>query len=89
MNAIFYVNKNGHRFVVDIVVVVVVVVVVVGKHPNKQRRPLLKVLICPPSALQVNPDLKHHFEGKGLHFVGEDVDGERMEVIELEGESDL
>ena len=35
---------------------------------------------------QVNPDLKHHFEEKGLHFVGEDVDGERMEVIELEGE---
>ena len=48
MNAIFYVNKNGHRFVVDtVVVVVVVVVVVMGKHPNKRRRPLLKVLTCP------------------------------------------
>ncbi|CAL8258779.1 unnamed protein product [Boreogadus saida] len=33
---------------------------------------------------EVNPDLKHHFEEKGLQFVGEDVDGERMEVIELE-----
>ncbi|KAM9724430.1 CTP synthase 1b [Menidia menidia] len=33
---------------------------------------------------EVNPELKHHFEAKGLHFVGQDVEGERMEVIELE-----
>ncbi|XP_041649419.1 CTP synthase 1-like [Cheilinus undulatus] len=33
---------------------------------------------------EVNPELKHHFEKKGLHFVGQDVEGERMEVIELE-----
>ncbi|KAG7266736.1 hypothetical protein CRUP_022143 [Coryphaenoides rupestris] len=32
----------------------------------------------------VNPELKGHFEKKGFHFVGEDVDGERMEVIELD-----
>lgn len=34
----------------------------------------------------MNPDLKHHFEEKGFQFVGQDVEGERMEVIELEGE---
>lgn len=33
----------------------------------------------------MNPELKHHFEQKGLQFVGQDVEGERMEVIELEG----
>uniref|UniRef100_A0AAX7V0T6 CTP synthase n=1 Tax=Astatotilapia calliptera TaxID=8154 RepID=A0AAX7V0T6_ASTCA len=33
---------------------------------------------------EVNPELKHHFEQKGLQFVGQDVEGERMEVIELE-----
>uniref|UniRef100_A0A671WJW4 CTP synthase n=1 Tax=Sparus aurata TaxID=8175 RepID=A0A671WJW4_SPAAU len=33
---------------------------------------------------EVNPELKHHFENKGLQFVGQDVEGERMEVIELE-----
>ncbi|XP_017270765.1 CTP synthase 1 [Kryptolebias marmoratus] len=32
---------------------------------------------------EVNPELKHHLEKKGLHFVGEDVEGERMEVIEI------
>ncbi|XP_037532083.1 CTP synthase 1 [Nematolebias whitei] len=32
---------------------------------------------------EVNPELKHHFEKKGLHFVGEDEEGERMEVIEI------
>ncbi|XP_039974231.1 CTP synthase 1-like [Xiphias gladius] len=34
---------------------------------------------------EVNPELKHYFETKGLHFVGQDIEGERMEVIELEG----
>ncbi|KAM6936204.1 CTP synthase 1b isoform 1-T1 [Lycodopsis pacificus] len=33
---------------------------------------------------EVNPELKHHFERRGLQFVGQDVEGERMEVIELE-----
>uniref|UniRef100_A0AAR2K178 CTP synthase n=1 Tax=Pygocentrus nattereri TaxID=42514 RepID=A0AAR2K178_PYGNA len=33
---------------------------------------------------EVNPELKHHFEKKGLHFVGQDTEGQRMEVIELE-----
>ncbi|XP_059194748.1 CTP synthase 1-like [Centropristis striata] len=33
---------------------------------------------------EVNPELKHHFGTKGLQFVGEDVEGERMEVIELD-----
>lgn len=34
---------------------------------------------------QVNPELKQHFEEKGFRFVGQDVEGERMEVIELDG----
>uniref|UniRef100_A0A3Q3J2J7 CTP synthase n=1 Tax=Monopterus albus TaxID=43700 RepID=A0A3Q3J2J7_MONAL len=33
---------------------------------------------------EVNPDLKSHFEDKGFHFVGQDVEGERMEVVELD-----
>uniref|UniRef100_A0A3B3QBJ3 CTP synthase n=1 Tax=Paramormyrops kingsleyae TaxID=1676925 RepID=A0A3B3QBJ3_9TELE len=33
---------------------------------------------------EVNPDLKQHFEDKGFSFVGQDVEGERMEVIELD-----
>uniref|UniRef100_A0A672FJW9 CTP synthase n=1 Tax=Salarias fasciatus TaxID=181472 RepID=A0A672FJW9_SALFA len=33
---------------------------------------------------EVNPELKHHFAKEGLHFVGQDVEGERMEVIELQ-----
>uniref|UniRef100_A0A672R4Q0 CTP synthase n=1 Tax=Sinocyclocheilus grahami TaxID=75366 RepID=A0A672R4Q0_SINGR len=32
----------------------------------------------------VNPELKQHFEEKGFRFVGQDVEGERMEVIELD-----
>ncbi|XP_007668627.1 CTP synthase 2 isoform X2 [Ornithorhynchus anatinus] len=32
---------------------------------------------------EVNPKLIHHFEEKGLKFVGHDVGGERMEIIEL------
>lgn len=36
-------------------------------------------------SVQVNPDLKSHFEEKGFRFVGQDVEGERMEVIELDG----
>lgn len=35
--------------------------------------------------MQVNPALKSHFEDKGFRFVGQDVEGERMEVIELDG----
>lgn len=37
--------------------------------------------------VQVNPDLTSHFEEKGFRFVGQDVEGERMEIIELDGES--
>ncbi|XP_041867404.1 CTP synthase 1 [Melanotaenia boesemani] len=33
---------------------------------------------------EVNPELKDHFEDKGFRFVGQDVEGERMEVIELD-----
>ncbi|XP_055368681.1 CTP synthase 1 isoform X2 [Betta splendens] len=33
---------------------------------------------------EVNPDLKTHFEEKGFRFVGQDEEGERMEVIELD-----
>ncbi|XP_042631815.1 CTP synthase 1 [Cyprinus carpio] len=33
---------------------------------------------------QVNPELTQHFEEKGFRFVGQDVEGERMEVIELD-----
>lgn len=35
--------------------------------------------------VEVNPELKSHFEEKGFRFVGQDVEGERMEVIELDG----
>lgn len=38
-------------------------------------------------SVQVNPELKSHFEEKGFRFVGQDVEGERMEVIELDGMS--
>ncbi|KAG9332048.1 hypothetical protein JZ751_016181 [Albula glossodonta] len=37
---------------------------------------------------EVNPELKQHFETKGFRFVGQDVEGERMEVIELDGGSE-
>lgn len=33
---------------------------------------------------EVNPELKHHFEKTGLQFVGQDEEGQRMEVIELD-----
>ncbi|KAL7981226.1 hypothetical protein Chor_005460, partial [Crotalus horridus] len=33
---------------------------------------------------EVNPELKNSFEEKGMKFVGQDVEGERMEVVELE-----
>lgn len=39
--------------------------------------------------MQVNPELKQHFEDKGFRFVGQDVEGERMEVIELDGTWDI
>ena len=34
---------------------------------------------------EVNPDLVHHFEEKGMRFVGHDVEGKRMEILELDG----
>uniref|UniRef100_A0A673LTS0 CTP synthase n=1 Tax=Sinocyclocheilus rhinocerous TaxID=307959 RepID=A0A673LTS0_9TELE len=33
---------------------------------------------------EVNPELKQHFEDRGFRFVGQDLEGERMEIIELE-----
>ena len=48
----------------------------------------MSVLLCCPKTLnflffQVNPSLISHLEQKDLSFVGQDVDGERMEIIEL------
>ena len=37
------------------------------------------------SHFQVNPSFVARFEEKGMHFVGRDVDGERMEILEIEG----
>ena len=34
---------------------------------------------------EVNPEHVKEISSKGLKFVGEDVDGERMEIIELAG----
>ena len=34
---------------------------------------------------EVNPVLKKCLEEQGLKFVGQDVEGERMEIVELEG----
>lgn len=34
-------------------------------------------------SFQVNPKMISQFEQKGLNFVGQDVDGKRMEIIEL------
>merc|ERR1719466_393958 len=33
---------------------------------------------------EVNPEYTRMFEEQGLHFVGQDEDGERMEVVELD-----
>ncbi|XP_078513793.1 CTP synthase 2 isoform X1 [Lissotriton helveticus] len=33
---------------------------------------------------EVNPEFIHHFEDKGLKFVGHDTEGQRMEVVELQ-----
>jgi len=33
---------------------------------------------------EVNPTLTQYYEERGLHFVGQDEDGERMEVVELQ-----
>jgi CTP synthase len=34
---------------------------------------------------EVNPDMVEELEGAGMRFVGKDTEGERMEIIELEG----
>ncbi len=34
---------------------------------------------------EVNPDMISQLEGAGLRFVGKDTEGQRMEIIELEG----
>ena len=33
----------------------------------------------------MNPSFVEQFEERGLKFVGTDVDGQRMEIIELQG----
>eukprot|EP00079_Xenopus_tropicalis_P018627 XP_004920696.3 PREDICTED: CTP synthase 1-B-like [Xenopus tropicalis] len=38
---------------------------------------------------EVNPELRRELETRGLKFVGQDTEGERMEIVELEGECDL
>lgn len=38
---------------------------------------------------QVNPTLVAQIEEKGMHFVGRDVEGERMEIMEIEGTCQL
>ena len=48
----------------------------------------MSVLLCCPKTLnflfsQVNPNLINQLEQNDLSFVGQDVDGERMEIIEL------
>ena len=45
----------------------------------------VKALMC--CVLQINPELVEQFESKGLKFVGRSEDGERMEILELQGRS--
>jgi len=45
----------------------------------------VKSLMC--CVLQINPELVEQFESKGLRFVGRSEDGERMEILELQGRS--
>lgn len=35
--------------------------------------------------MQVNPEKVKEIEAMGMKFVGKDVDGERMEIMELPG----
>lgn len=51
-------------------------------EPQQAGRSAALFLVCP----QVNPVLKKCLEEQGLKFVGQDVGGERMEIVELEGE---
>ena len=37
------------------------------------------------SIRQINPELVSQFEEKGMMFVGRDVEGNRMEIVELTG----
>lgn len=39
--------------------------------------------------LKVNPELVEKFEAKGMKFVGRSEDGERMEIMELDGKLTL
>ena len=38
---------------------------------------------------EVNPELVDRFEQSGLSFIGKDEKGERMQILELKGMSDL
>ena len=35
--------------------------------------------------IKVNPEYVSQFEEKGMKFVGRDVEGERMEIMEIKG----
>lgn len=37
------------------------------------------------SKTKVNPTYIRQFEENGMHFVGRDVEGERMEIMEIKG----
>ncbi len=50
-----------------------------GMHINY----VLHVLVC--VCMQVNPSLVNKMEARGLRFVGRDVEGDRMEIFELDG----
>lgn len=59
----------------------------------KNQKSILKVLYKNQSYVderhrhryEVNPTFVKHFEEKGMKFVGHDVEGERMEILEIEG----
>lgn len=66
------------------------------EYVEERHRHRFEVGVVPPptraigsalhvSSAQVNPELKSHFEDRGFRFVGQDVEGERMEVTELDG----
>lgn len=73
----FLEERHRHRFEVRLLLWVLGSPV----QPRHKRGWVLLLLV-----LQVNPELKKSFEEQGLKFVGQDEEGERMEIVELEGE---
>ena len=45
----------------------------------------VKLLLNASYVLQVNPNMVEKLEDRGMKFVGRSEDGERMEIMELEG----